>query len=265
MKKKSVNDLKPEGQSLEPTTDGRPAPGILLGRKLPAHSLWQQLQRQGLTLEFCPPFFHDQMSYAQAGKWLASHGIKISRTSLGAFYNSLDMQLRFAALQQAQLAKTAKTQLPADLDQAARECIAQHKFILASRNLDSKQRLQLIKLQQNQDAIQGNLELKRARQKTYARWIAVLVRKNSPKKPEKVSKEVWALNEANRQAVLDAVDEVMGIPKGHVLPPGSYVPSHLSTAQPPNPNPDATPQTPDPKPKTPLDPGQPMSTHVNPC
>ncbi len=103
------------------------------------------------------------MTYSHARKWLDGYGIKISKTAVQAFYNSLDMRLRYASLQAAESAETAKLELPADIDQATRERIAQHKFELAFMNLGESQRLQLIQLQQNEDSMKGNFALKKAK------------------------------------------------------------------------------------------------------
>lgn len=140
-------------------------PDILVGRKLPGHSLWEQLQRreQPLALEFCAPFFNGEMTYAQAQKWLAGYGIKISKTALQGFFNSMDMRLRYASLQAAQSAETAKTELPADLEQATKDRIAQHKFELAFMNLSEEHKLQLIQIQQNEEGMKGNFALKKAK------------------------------------------------------------------------------------------------------
>lgn len=140
-----------------------PRPDVLVGRKLPANSLWEQLQRraQPLALEFCSAFFNNEMSYKDAAKWLAGYGIKVSQTALQGFFNSMDMRLRFAALQAAQSAETAKAELPADIESATRERIAQHKFELAYMNLSEEHRLQLIALQQNEDGMKGNFALKK--------------------------------------------------------------------------------------------------------
>ena len=209
----------------DPVCPSNPA-DLMLGRKLPAHSLWVRLRERKLTLEFCSQFFNDQMSYAEAREWLAECGIPVSLHSLSGFRNSLDMQMRFAALQEAQLDKTAKIDLPADLAQATRQRIAQHKFILASMNLGSKQRLQLIKLQQKEDALQGHLALGKARQKTYARWIALEEKKAAPAMNQMTPQEVEELNDKNRARVLAAVDEVLGI----------TTPKH-ATPEPPTPPP----------------------------
>ena len=145
---------------------GRGRPDVLVGRKLPAHSLWEQLQSRAvpLALEFCAPFFNGELSYAAAQKWLAAHGLKISVTALQGFYNSMDMRLRYASLQAAQSAETARTELPADIKQATKDRIAQHKFELAFMNLGAEQRLQLIQIQQHEDGIalkRGKLDLER--------------------------------------------------------------------------------------------------------
>jgi hypothetical protein len=142
-------------------------PDVLVGRKLPAHALWEQLQRraQPLALEFCSSFFNNEMSYQKAKKWLEDYGIKVSQTALQGFYNSMDMRLRYAALQAAQSADTAKAELPADIEQATKDRIAQHKFELAFMNLGESQRLQLIQIQQNEDGMKGNFALKRERLK----------------------------------------------------------------------------------------------------
>jgi hypothetical protein len=70
-------------------------PDVLTGRKLPAHSLWEQLLRLGrpLVREFCSQFFNSQMSYPKARQWLAGQGIEISVRSLGGFYNSRELVL----------------------------------------------------------------------------------------------------------------------------------------------------------------------------
>lgn len=140
-------------------------PDVLVGRKLPGHSLWEQLQSraQPLALEFCSSFFNNEMAYAEAKKWLAGYGIKISQTALQGFYNSMDMRLRYAALQAAQSAETAKTELPADIAEATRERIAQHKFELAFTNLGEQQRMQLIQLDQNEQGMKGTFTLKQAK------------------------------------------------------------------------------------------------------
>ena len=85
-----------------------------LGRKLPAHSLWEQLQRQALALEFCSRFFHNRMSYARARQWLADCGIKISITALFKFYHSPVMLLRYVTLVLAPSEPNARTAPPAD-------------------------------------------------------------------------------------------------------------------------------------------------------
>jgi hypothetical protein len=140
-------------------------PDMLVGRKLPAHSLWEQLQRraQPLALEFCSSFLNNQMGYKEAKAWLEGYGIKVSKTALQGFYNSLDIRLRFAAVQAAESADTAKAELPADLEAATKERIAQHKFELAFMNLGENQRLQLIQIQQNEEGMKGNLALNRAK------------------------------------------------------------------------------------------------------
>jgi hypothetical protein len=139
-------------------------PDTLVGRKLPAFALWEQLQRraQPLGLEFCSAFFNGEMTYKAAQEWLAGYGIKVSTTALQGFYNSLDMRLRFASLQAAQNAETAKAELPADIEQATKDRIAQHKFELSFMNLSEQHKLQLIALQQNQDGMKGNFALKKA-------------------------------------------------------------------------------------------------------
>jgi hypothetical protein len=138
-------------------------PDLLVGRKLPAHALWEQLQRrvQPLALEFCSAFFNNEMSYAAARKWLEGYGLKVSKTALQGFYNSLDMRLRFASLQAAQSAETAKAELPADIEAATRERIAQTMFEMSFLNLGENQKLQLIALQQNKEGMQGNFALKK--------------------------------------------------------------------------------------------------------
>ena len=142
-----------------------PRPDLLVGRKLPAHALWEQLQRraQPLGLEFCAQFFNNEMDYKAAQKWLAGYNIKVSINALQGFYNSLDMRLRFASLQAAQSAETAKAELPADIEQATKDRIAQHKFELAFMNLGEAQKLQLIQLQQNEEGMKGNFALKKAK------------------------------------------------------------------------------------------------------
>jgi hypothetical protein len=132
---------------------------------LPGHSLWEQLQSraQPLALEFCSAFFNNEMSYAQAKKWLEGYGIKISKTALQGFYNSMDMRLRFASLQAAQSAETAKAELPADIEQATKDRIAQTMFEMSFLNLGENQKLQLIALQQNKEGMQGNFVLKKAK------------------------------------------------------------------------------------------------------
>lgn len=143
----------------------QPRPDLLVGRKLPAHALWEQLQRraQPLALEFCSQFFNNQLSHAEAKKWLEGYGIKISKTHLSGFYNSMDMRLRFASLQAAQSAETARAELPADIEQATKDRIAQTMFEMSFLNLGESQKLQLIALQQNKEGMQGNFALKKAK------------------------------------------------------------------------------------------------------
>ena len=138
---------------------------MLVGRKLPEHALWEQLQRraQPLGLEFCSQFFNGEMSYKAAQKWLAGYGIKVSVTALSGFFNSLPMRTRFASLIAAQQAETVKAELPANLEEATRERIAQTMFEMAHLNLGEAQKLQLIALQQNRDGMKGNFELKKAK------------------------------------------------------------------------------------------------------
>lgn len=145
------------------SANDNPRPDVLVGRKLPAHSLWERLQQraQPLALEFCSQFLNNQMGYKDAQKWLASYGIKASKTLLSGFFNSMDVRLRFASLQAAQSAEAAKAELPADIEAATRERIAQHKFELSFMNLSESQRLQLIQIQQNEDGMKGNFELKK--------------------------------------------------------------------------------------------------------
>ncbi len=140
-------------------------PDLLVGRKLPAHALWEQLQRraQPLALEFCAPFFNNEMDYKAAQKWLAGYNLKVSINALQGFYNSLDMRLRFASLQAAQSAETARAELPADIEQATKDRIAQTMFEMSFLNLGENQKLQLIALQQNKEGMQGNFALKKAK------------------------------------------------------------------------------------------------------
>lgn len=116
-----------------------------------------------MALEFCASFFNNEMDYKAAQKWLAGYNIKVSVTALQGFYNSMDMRMRYASLQAAQSAETAKTELPADLEQATKDRIAQHKFELAHMNLSEQLRLQLIQLQQNEEGMKGNFALKKAK------------------------------------------------------------------------------------------------------
>ena len=148
--------------STEPTPQ---RPDVLVGRKLPEHALWEQLQRrsQPLGLEFCSQFFNGEMSYKQAQKWLEGYGIKASITALSGFFNSLPMRTRYASLVAAQQAETAKAELPADIEGATRERIAQTMFELSHLNLSENHKLQLIALQQNKDGMAGNYELKKAK------------------------------------------------------------------------------------------------------
>jgi hypothetical protein len=138
-------------------------PDLLVGRKLPEHALWEQLQRraQPLGLEFCSAFFNNEMSYKDARKWLEGYGIKVSINSLQGFYNSLDMRMRFASLQAAQAAESAKAVLPADIEQATAERLAQLMFELSFTNLSETQKLQLIQIQQNREGMKGNFALKK--------------------------------------------------------------------------------------------------------
>jgi len=140
-------------------------PDLLVGRKLPAFALWEQLQRraQPLGLEFCSQFFNGEMTYKAAQKWLEEYGIKVSKNALSGFYNSLDMRLRFASLQAAQAAETAKSELPANIEQATKDRIAQTMFEMSYMNLGESQKLQLIALQQNKEGMQGTYELKKAK------------------------------------------------------------------------------------------------------
>jgi hypothetical protein len=140
-------------------------PDLLVGSKLPRHALWEQLQRraQPLGLEFGSMFFNGDMTYKEAKKWLEDYGIKASVKALQGLYNSMDTRLRFAALQAAQSAETAKSELPTDIEQATKDRIAQHKFELAFSNLSEQHRIQLIQLQQNEEGMRGNFELKKAK------------------------------------------------------------------------------------------------------
>lgn len=140
-------------------------PDLLAGRKLPEHALWEQLQRraQPLALEFCSAFFNNEMTYKKARKWLEDYGIKISVNALQGFYNSLDMRMRFASLQAAASAETAKSVLPADIEAATKERIAQVMFEMSFTNLGEAQKLQLIQIQQNAEGMKGNYELKKAK------------------------------------------------------------------------------------------------------
>ena len=92
-----------------------------------------------------------------------SYGIRFSEKALRGFYKSLGMRRRFASLQAAQLANKAKDELPADIEEATRKRIAQHKFELAYMDLSERYRLQLIQIQQNEDGMKGNFALKKAK------------------------------------------------------------------------------------------------------
>ena len=138
-------------------------PASFIGGKLPPHSLWQQLELAGCTLEFCSQFFNDKLSYPEAQKWLVEHGIKISVKAISGFFNSLDMRMRYAVKESEVSATRADGELPADIDKLTRDRIKQHKFELAFTNLSEAQRLQLIQIQQNEDAMAGNYELKKAK------------------------------------------------------------------------------------------------------
>ena len=138
-------------------------PASFIGGKLPPHSLWQQLELAGCTLEFCSQFFNDKLSYPEAQKWLVEHGIKISVKALSGFFNSLEMRMRYAVKESEVSATRADGELPADIDKLTRDRIKQHKFELAFTNLSEAQRLQLIQIQQNEDAMAGEMELKKAK------------------------------------------------------------------------------------------------------
>ena len=140
-------------------------PDNLVGRKLPACALWEQLQRraQPLGLEFGSQFFNGELSYPAAKKWLEGYGIKASTTALSGMFNSMDARLRYAAVAAAESARTAKEELPADLEQATKDRIAQHKFELAHMNLSEKLKLQLVEIQQQAEGMKGNYELKQKR------------------------------------------------------------------------------------------------------
>jgi len=154
------------------------------------------------------------MSYKQAQKWLADYGIKISERALGGFFNSLDIRLRFASLQAAASAETAKAELPPDIEQKTRERIAQHKFELAFMNLGESQRLQLIQLQQNEDAMKGNYELKKRRLEIDREKLELLKTKAAQLDQIKALRDPKAaLNDEDRRAIVDKVDEVLGIKK----------------------------------------------------
>ena len=137
-------------------------PDNLVGRKLPACALWEQLQRRAepLGVEFGSQFFNGALSYPQARKWLEGYGIKASTTTLSTMYNSMDARLRYAAAAAAQQAETAKTTLPSDIEAATKERIAQTVFELAHQNLSDHLKLQLAQLQQNKEGMKGNYELK---------------------------------------------------------------------------------------------------------
>ncbi len=138
-------------------------PASFVGGKLPLQSLWQQLELAGCTREFCSQFFNDKLSYPEAQKWLLEHGIKISVKALSGFFNSLDMRMRYALKEAEASATQTETELPADIDKLTRDRIKQHKFELSFMNLSESQRLQLIQIQQNEDAQAGNYELKKAK------------------------------------------------------------------------------------------------------
>lgn len=100
------------------------------------------------------------MTYKQAAKWLDGYGIKASSNALQTFYHSLDMRLRYASLQAAQL---SEEKTPADIEAKTKERVAQTMFELAYLPLAENQKLQLIALQQNKEGMQGNYELKKAK------------------------------------------------------------------------------------------------------
>ena len=148
--------------SESPQPNQPPRPDLLVGRKLPAFALWEQLQRraQPLGMEFCSVFFSGDMTYKQAAKWLDGYGIKASSNALQTFYHSLDMRLRYASLQAAQL---SEEKTPGDIEAKTKERIAQTMFELAYLPLAENQKLQLIALQQNKEGMQGTYELKKAK------------------------------------------------------------------------------------------------------
>lgn len=186
-------------------------PDLLVGRKLPAHALWEQLQRrvQPLALEFCSAFFNNEMSYAAARKWLEGYGLKVSKTALQGFYNSLDMRLRFASLQAAQSAETAKAELPADIEAATRERIAQTMFEMSFLNLGENQKLQLIALQQNKEGMQGNFALKKAKLDLDRERLNRLICKNYLDWFNDHRAREIATGDLNYDAKLDALYQIM--------------------------------------------------------
>src|SRR5580658_832090 len=140
-------------------------PDVLGGRKLPEFALWEVLQRraQPLGMEFCSLFFNNTLTYACARKWLGEHGIRISKNALYNFYNSLDMRRRYMSLKCAEMAETAKQELPVDIKAATRERIAQIMFEMSYMNLSEDLKLQLIALQQQELGMEGNFALKKAK------------------------------------------------------------------------------------------------------
>jgi hypothetical protein len=138
-------------------------PETMIGGKMPPQSLWSQLQSAGCTLEFCSQYFAEQLSHKEAQAWLLKKGIKISVTALSGFYSSMEMRMRYAVMQSEALATLTAEELPEDIEQATRERIKQAKFELSFANLSERQKLQLVQLQQNEDAARGSYELKKGK------------------------------------------------------------------------------------------------------
>lgn len=142
-----------------------PSPAIPIGRKLPEHALWEQLQRraQPLALEFCRYFFkpNAEPSYARARKWLEEYGVKASINSLNNFYRSPDIRWKYASLEREVLTDSTADQLPADIKGANRRRVEQLMFEMLHRAMTDGQYMELIALQQNAEGMEGNFALKK--------------------------------------------------------------------------------------------------------
>jgi len=152
-------------------------------------------------------------SYSKALKMLEEWGVRASLGSLSNFVSqhALDWRLKRAA----QLAADADGKLPSDWEKARKLAMAQKEFELAFRDLTLPEFVALERLDLDKRSAKTKAGLENRKLSLAERRIKLL-EDNQAKASQELQKlrdPKTANSDAERQAILDEVDRIMGIKK----------------------------------------------------